>query len=255
MGTAAFGFAPLNLLVLVLLFGLVLLVDWPTPWRGQVAVKGSAKVPRPLKPKTGADCPWCQTEPTSIVNEGSPWEMPQPWKEGRSPRGRKKEIVTEGYACDHRACAYYGITDESIHALVAYGRHGKYERIEDLLCEACGHKFTVRRHAVLYRLKTHSQRVEEVLTFLTEGVDVSVLERVWRIGEGTLRTWLTRAGLHAVKLHERFFQKLICRHIQLDELWANVRQESQEGWVWAAMEVTTKVVPVIRLGPRTLEMA
>jgi len=89
MGTAAFGFAPLNLLVLVLLSGLLLLVDWPTPWRGQVAVKGSAKAPRP-------------------------------------------------------------------------------------------------RHTVLYRLKTHAQRVEEALTFLTEGVDVSVLEQVWVIGEGTL---------------------------------------------------------------------
>ena len=32
-------------------------------------------------------------------------------------------------------------------------------------------------------------------------------------------------------------------------------QESQEVWVWVAMEATTKIVPVIRLGPRTLEMA
>ena len=47
---------------------------------------------------------------------------------------------------------------------------------------------------------------------------MSVLERVWGIGEGTLRTWLTRAALHAVKLRERFFQELTCRHIQLDEL-------------------------------------
>ncbi len=42
----------------------------------------------------------------------------------------------------------------------------------------------------------------EALTFLAEGVDVSVLERVWQIGEGTLRTWLTRVGLHTEELHE-----------------------------------------------------
>jgi transposase-like protein len=113
----------------------------------------------------------------------------------------------------------------------------------------------VRRRTVLYRLKTRSVRVAEALTFLAEGVDVSVLERVWRLGEGTLRTWLTRAGLHAWKLHEHFFRGLQFPRIQLDELWANVRQEGQEVWVWVAMEAATKIVPVIRLGPRTLEMA
>ena len=113
--------------------------------------------------------------------------------------------------------------DPAIHALVADGHHGKYERIQDLKCQACGHKFTMRRQTVLYRLKTHSARVAEALIFLAEGVDVSVLERVWQIGEGTLRTWLTRAGLHAKKLHERVFQGLRFDHIQLDELWANAR--------------------------------
>ena len=32
-------------------------------------------------------------------------------------------------------------------------------------------------------------------------------------------------------------------------------QASREVWVWTSMEVTTKIVPVIRLGPRTLAMA
>jgi hypothetical protein len=81
---------------------------------------------------------------------------------------------------------------------------------------------------VLYRLKTHTARVVEALTFLAEGVDVSVLERVWGTSEGTVRTWLTRAGLHAEKLHECFLRGLSFQHIQLDELWANVRQASQE---------------------------
>jgi len=32
-------------------------------------------------------------------------------------------------------------------------------------------------------------------------------------------------------------------------------QESQEVWIWVAMDATTKIVPVIQLGPGTLEMA
>lgn len=75
------------------------------------------------------------------------------------------------------------------------------------------------------------------------------------IGEGTLRTWLTRAGMHTARLHTRFFQELIFRHIQLDELWANVRQVTQEVWLWVATEATTKIIPVIQLGPRSLDTA
>ena len=51
------------------------------------------------------------------------------------------------------------------------------------------------------------------------------------IGEGTLRTWLTRAGMHAEKLHDSIFQELVFQHIQLDELWANVRHKAHEVWL------------------------
>jgi hypothetical protein len=198
MGMSTFGFAPLNLLVLVALFGLVLLIDWPTPWRKTVPVKGATKVSRPLKAKTGEDCPYCQTASGSYINE-EPQEQQasRPWHEGRSSRWPEKKIPTQGYACNQRKCRYYHNMNEQEHALIGYGHHGKYERIQDLFCQACKHKFTVRRDTVLYRLKTHSERVGEVLSLMAEGVDVSVLERVLGLGEGTLRTWLTRAGLHA----------------------------------------------------------
>ncbi len=51
MGTAVFGSVPLNLLVLVSLFGLMLLIEWPNPWRKTIPVERAAKVPRPLKPQ------------------------------------------------------------------------------------------------------------------------------------------------------------------------------------------------------------
>ena len=56
-------------------------------------------------------------------------------------------------------------------------------------------------------------------------------------------------------LHRHFFHHLILHHIQLDELWANVRQGSQEVWVWAVIEASSKLVPVMKMGPRTLDLA
>ena len=70
-----------------------------------------------------------------------------------------------------------------------------------------------------------------ILALMAEGVDVLVLERVFGIREGTLRTWLTRAGLQASKVHCRIFLHLILHHLQLDELWIQVRQGSQVVWV------------------------
>ena len=59
------------------------------------------------------------------------------------------------------------------------------------MCQACGKKFTVRRDTVLYWLKSHSEYVALTLALLAGGMDVSALERVTGIREGTLRTWLT----------------------------------------------------------------
>ena len=75
------------------------------------------------------------------------------------------------------------------------------------------------------------------------------------IREGTLRTWLNRAGMHAEKLHVRLFQDLLYGHIQLDELWANFDHQGKEMWLWVATEAKSKLIPVIAMGPRTLDMA
>jgi hypothetical protein len=44
-------------------------------------------------------------------------------------------------------------------------------------------------------------------------------------------------------------------HIQLDELWANVKQAQQDVWVWTVRDAKTKLIPVLQLGPRTQDMA
>jgi IS1 family transposase len=94
-----------------------------------------------------------------------------------------------------------------------------------------------------------------VLNLLALGVDISALEEVLTIRESTLRTWLVRSGVQGRKLHERFFIGLELVHVQLDELWAKVKQAKQDIWVWVACEAKTKIIPVIQLGPRTQDMA
>ncbi len=224
--------------------------------RRMLEQKKKAKRPRKpmvLKPKTERDCRFCQEEKGNrrIVEP----EPPEPWSTRKGRGGRKKRFSTEGYFCSNPCCDYYCNTDEQIHALVANGKHGRQEKIQDLKCQACEKKFTVRRDTILYRLRTHSDLVEKIVWLLALGVDASALEEVFGVREITIRTWLCRSGMQGKKLHERFLVELELIHVQLDELWANVKSGSQDLWLWVASDVKTKLVPVLQVGGRNQEMA
>ncbi len=209
-----------------------------------------------MKPRSEKDYSYCRkTLALGAPISSTCTHMPQPWNEKKSKRGRIKRICTQHQFCSNPDCDYYLIADQNIHALAGYGTHGKYEAIQDLLCQACQKKFTIRRHTILYCLKTHSKTICLALNLLALGVDISALEEVLAIRECTLRTWLVRSGVQGRKFYERFFIGLDLVHVQLDELWAKVKQAKQDIWVWMACEAKTKIIPVIQLGPRTQDMA
>ena len=97
--------------------------------------------------------------------------------------------------------------------------------------------------------------MEKILWLLALGVDASALEEVFGVREITIRTWLCRSGMHGKKPHDRFMLELDLIHVQLDELWANVKLSSQDMWVWAASDAITKIIPVMQVGGRTQELA
>lgn len=168
----------------------------------------------------------------------------------KSKRGRKKWIKTDGHACPNTECAYYGIRNQQIHALIGYGHYGKCERIQNLFCQACETKVTKRWGTPMYRLKTASKQVAAVLTALAEGLDLSAAVRVFGHGEGAMRCWLTRAGEHSRRLHDEYLRDLRLGRVQLDELMVQIKGRGRDVWLWVAMDATTKLMPVLHLGPR-----
>ena len=168
----------LILLAFVLILGIILHCTLLIFRSRRIPKEPQPKTPRPLKPKSEDDCSLCKAEKGLSPNTLVLSTPPPPWSVIRSRRGRKKTIDTHGYTCNNPECTYYHIMDDAIHALVGYGFHGKHERIQDLMCQACKKKFTVRRDTVLYRLKTHTEKIGLALALLAEGVDVSALERV-----------------------------------------------------------------------------
>ena len=59
MTNDTYGFTPLNLLLVLPVFGLVLLFRWSELWREPAVREAAAKAPRPLRPNTGPDSPLC----------------------------------------------------------------------------------------------------------------------------------------------------------------------------------------------------
>ena len=205
---------------------------------------------RLLKPRTPLDCPVCRRPPGPVQPTPSP-DPVIPWCQVKSRRGAPKRISTQGFACPNPACPYYRITDAAVHALVGNGTHGKHERIQTFRCQACRTTFTSRRNTPLYRLKTASMRVAEVLSALAEGLTLAAATRVFGHSENTLATWLSRAGAHSATLHDRWLRHLQLPHLQLDELRTRLRHRAHVLWLWVAMDPLTKLIPVLHLGART----
>jgi len=209
---------------------------------------------RLLRPRTPHDCPACRQRTLPASAAPSPPPVP-PWRELKRRAGRPKRIATDGFSCPNHACLYHGITDAHVHALVGDGLHGKHELIQTFRCQACATTFTSRRDTALYRLKTPSTRIAEVLNALAEGLTVAAAVRVFGHSEGTISTWLTRAGAHSAALHDRWFRHLQIPHLQLDELRTRLRQRADVLWVWVVMDPLTKLIPVLHLGVRTQHAA
>ncbi len=212
-----------------------------------------SRKPAVLRPKNERDCRFCCEDKGKRIEAKR--KMPVSWQLRQGRGGRKKKIRTEGFFCPNKSCEYYGITEEALHALVGYGTHGMQEVIQDFKCQACGKKFTARRNTILYRLKSHSDLIEKILWLMALGVDASALEEVFGVREITIRTWLCRSGMQGKKLHERYLAELKLVHVQLDELWANVKNKGQDMWLWIASDAKTKLIPVMQVGARNQDMA
>jgi IS1 family transposase/transposase-like protein len=217
---------------------------------------GPARRPRLLRrwrPKTPAACSACRLAQTSSTVP--PLRPIRPWREGRSRRGAPRRVSTAGYACRQPACPYAGITDATLHALVADGHHGRGERIQDFRCQACGSKITSRWGTALYELKTPPTRIGEVLGALAEGLSIGAAVRVFGHREATITRWRDRAADQALRLHRHFLHDLHLPHVQLDEIRARLRGRQRVTWLWLALDPATKLIPVLALGPRSQETA
>ncbi|NLF79528.1 MAG: IS1 family transposase, partial [Chloroflexi bacterium] len=243
--------------VIIVGLGLALVQAWWKLYRNKVKrwwKEVKDRLPRHWRPKSPDDCPICRLEAQNEA-EAQPSERPTPYMASKSPRGRKKHLDTHGLACPNEACVYFGETDARRHALVGHGKIGQDRTIQRLRCAACQATFSCRKGTPLYYVKTAPGLIAEVLWWLAEGVDVSVLVRRFEYEEETLAQWLRRAGEHGQRLHAARFRDLKLALIQMDDLYAKVKDEEKARWLWLAIDPVSKALPALHLGGRRAEDA
>ena len=149
-------------------------------------------------------------------------------------------------------CDYFGITDPEIHALVGNGRRGR-DRIQHLLCQACGTSFSTRRHTVMNHLKTPIDEVDLAMKMISEGMSIAKTARILEKHPETIARWVERGDPMSARLHTRLlFRKLVVGHLQLDELYAKVKRGTDKVWVWTAIAAKSRLLVAFHVGGRKM---
>jgi IS1 family transposase len=107
----------------------------------------------------------------------------------------------------------------------------------------------------VYYTRTDPAEIAEALWWLAEGVDISDLERKTGYQETTLRKWLNRAGKHGARWQALTFRNLTIDLIQMDELYAKVKDADGARGLWSVIDPVSKALPALHLGGRRSEDA
>ena len=180
---------------------------------------------------------------------------------------RPCEIDTSRHFCPHAGCDYRGW--RGLGNLRANG-HPSGGPWRQLYCRSC-HGYFLETHGTLLHGKRLSvELIVHVLACLAEGLGIRATARVFEVDPNTVLQWLVEAAEQL----QAFGAHLLCdvhvNQLQLDELYGVIRDlkkgeisedntlkllEGSRPWVWTVMDPESKLLLVIEVGPRTLEMA
>jgi hypothetical protein len=181
--------------------------------------------------------------------------------------GRRRQVDTSQHFCPDPDCRYGGWPGLGNITSNGHPSGGPWRQ---LYCSQCGGYF-LETHGTLF----HGQRVAPdmlvwAIAAWAEGLGIRAVARVFAVDPNTVLQWLGEAAeqLHAFSRY--FLCDVHVKQLQLDELYAVLREvkagglneeeaitclERSPSWVWTAMDPESKLLLVIDVGTRTLEMA
>src|SRR6266567_3256521 len=137
-------------------------------------------------------------------------------------------------------------------------------------CTSCQGYF-LETHGTLFHGKQAAvELIVHVLACLAEGLGIRATARVFEVAPNTVLQWLVEDAEQLRAFSRSCLCAVHVKQLQLDELYAVLREvkagdlsddeaikrlERSSSWVWTALDPESKLLVVVDVGPRSLEMA
>jgi transposase-like protein/IS1 family transposase len=196
--------------------------------------------------------------------QASPPRRPDPMP----PTHRRPRVIdTSRHFCPHVGCDDRGWL--GLRNLRANGHPsgGPWRQFQCTSCEG----YFLETHGTIFHGKQASvELIVRVLACLAEGLGIRATARVFEVDPNTVLQWLVEAAEQLKALTSYFLCDVHVKQLQLDELYAVIRAlktsqisagdaferlEPGRPWVWTAIDPVSKLLLVMEVGPRTVEMA
>src|SRR5215813_9034345 len=260
-------------LVIIILLWLCFMLPhlWPSPHRGMPTRPGAPIKPkrnRSREPKSFADlthkphCALCEQETGETAP--APPRRPDPMP----PTNRRPRTVdTSMHFCPHTGCDYRGWLGLGNVRANGHPNGGPWRQLH---CTSCEGSFPEHHGTIFHGKQAEVELIVRVLACLAEGLGIRATARVFEVEANTVLQWLVEAAEQLTTFSAYFLCALHVQQLQLDELYAVLRDltvgaigedeaiqrlERSPAWVWTAMDPQSKLLLVIDVGTRTLEMA
>ena len=153
-------------------------------------------------------------------------------------------------ACPNGDCEQHGRHDAGnvvLHGFskVKGGRRRRYR------CTACGKTFGATTGTPYKRLQHSMRRFNRVAALSVEGVNKSAIARLESLSWNTVARWLERAAALARRFNDKHLRGHELVELQLDEMNTFLQSRKRQTWVFASIDVWSRLWPATLVGSRT----
>jgi IS1 family transposase len=180
---------------------------------------------------------------------------------------RPRQIATAMHFCPHTGCDYRGWLGLGNLRANGHPSGGPWRQFH---CTSCQGYFLETHGTIFHGKQAAVELMVRVLACLAEGLGIRATARVFEVAPNTVLHWLAEAAEQLRAFSAYFLCALHLEQLQLDELYAVLREvkdgnlseeeaivrlERSPAWVWTAMDPKSKLLVVAEVGCRSLAMA
>ena len=155
-----------------------------------------------------------------------------------------------GLRCPNVQCE--GSGSDKAGSIIRYGfyrtKWGKRRRYR---CWTCRKTFCSNSGTPYHRLQHRRVTFDEVAALSVEGLNKSAIARVKRMAWNTIDRWLQKAAYSCRRFNDQKIDGIAISELQADEIRTIIHDKEQPIWIFAAIEVWSRLWPSTVIGRRS----